>query len=55
MKRWRLVWVATVRAKVSNLDRSAFDEAVRAADEGCPFSRLIAAGSKVTIDAEMEG
>jgi len=45
----------TVRAAVSNLDRDAFDEAVRAADEGCPFSRLVAAGAKVTIDARMEG
>ena len=45
----------TVRAAVSNLDRDAFDEAVRAADEGCPFSRLVAAGAKVTIDAGMEG
>ena len=45
----------TVRAAVSSLDREAFDEAVRAADEGCPFSRLVAAGAKVTIDARMEG
>jgi osmotically inducible protein OsmC len=44
-----------VRARVSSLDREAFDEAVRAADEGCTFSRLIAASAKVTIDAEMEG
>jgi len=45
------------RAEVSwngNLAQEAFDEAVRAADEGCPFSRLIAAGAKVTIDARLE-
>ena len=45
----------TVRAKAPDLAQEAFDEAVRAADEGCPFSRLIAAGAKVTIDARLEG
>jgi lipoyl-dependent peroxiredoxin len=44
----------TVRAKAPGLVQEAFDEAVRAADEGCPFSRLIAAGAKVTIDARLE-
>jgi lipoyl-dependent peroxiredoxin len=44
----------TVRAQAPNLAQEAFDEAVRAADEGCPFSRLIAAGAKVTIDARLE-
>ena len=44
----------TVRAQAPGLGQDAFDEAVRAADEGCPFSRLIAAGAKVTIDARLE-
>ena len=45
----------TVRAQAPSLAQEAFDEAVRAADAGCPFSRLIAAGAKVTIDARLEG
>ena len=44
----------TVRAQAPGLAQEAFDEAVRAADAGCPFSRLIAAGAKVTIDARLE-
>ena len=44
----------TVRARVPALDPEAFDRAVEAADEGCPFSRLIAAGAQVTIDARLE-
>jgi lipoyl-dependent peroxiredoxin len=44
----------TVRVQAPGLEQEAFDEAVRAADEGCPFSRLIAAGAKVTIDARLE-
>jgi organic hydroperoxide reductase OsmC/OhrA len=32
-----------------------FDAIVRAAHEGCPFSQLIEASAKVTIDAELEG
>ena len=44
----------TVRARAPGLAQEAFDEAVRAADAGCPFSRLIAAGAKVTIDARLE-
>jgi osmotically inducible protein OsmC len=44
----------TVRARAPGLAQEAFDEAVRAADDGCPFSRLIAAGAKVTIDARLE-
>jgi lipoyl-dependent peroxiredoxin len=45
----------TVRARAAGLGQDAFDEAVEAAHEGCPFSRLIAAGAKVTIDARLEG
>jgi osmotically inducible protein OsmC len=43
-----------VRARAPGLAEAAFDEAVRAADRGCPFSRLISVGAKVTIDARLE-
>jgi osmotically inducible protein OsmC len=42
----------TVRAAVSGIDEETFAEAVRLADEGCPFSALLKrAGATVTIDA----
>ena len=44
-----------VRARAPGLEQAAFDEAVEAADRGCPFSRLIAAAAKVTINATLEG
>jgi len=44
-----------VRARVPGVDETAFRRAVGAADEGCPFSRLIKAGANVSIDAELEG
>jgi osmotically inducible protein OsmC len=43
-----------VRARVTGIDADAFRRAVDAADEGCPFSILIRATAKVTIDAELE-
>ena len=43
-----------VRARAPGLEQAAFDEAVEAADRGCPFSRLIAAAAKVTINATLE-
>jgi lipoyl-dependent peroxiredoxin len=43
-----------VRARVTGIERGAFDEVVEAADEGCSFSSLIKASAKVTIDAELE-
>jgi osmotically inducible protein OsmC len=43
----------TVRVAASGVERGAeFDRIVRAAHEGCPFSQLIEASAKVTIDAE---
>ena len=39
----------------ADVDRSSFREAVKSADEGCPFSALIKASAKVSIDAELEG
>jgi len=44
----------SVRAR-ANVDERAFRRAVAAADQGCPFSQLIKAGAKVSIDAELEG
>jgi lipoyl-dependent peroxiredoxin len=42
----------TVRATVAGIDESTFVDAVRLADEGCPFSALLKrAGATVTIDA----
>jgi osmotically inducible protein OsmC len=44
-----------VRARVPGIDEEAFETAVAAADEGCPFSLLIRATASVTIDAQLEG
>jgi lipoyl-dependent peroxiredoxin len=38
----------------ADVDRQTFDRAVVEADEGCPFSNLIKASGRVTIDAELE-
>ena len=43
-----------VRAIVRGTDDGAFTDAVRRADEGCPFSALIRASGTVSIDATLE-
>jgi osmotically inducible protein OsmC len=43
------------RARVPGLERGALDDAARAADAGCPFSALIKASGRVTINAKLEG
>jgi lipoyl-dependent peroxiredoxin len=43
------------RARVTGVDRSAFERAAAAADEGCPFSALIRASGRVTVNAQLEG
>ena len=43
------------RARVDGIDEENFRRAVEDADAGCPFSVLIKASAKVSIDAEMEG
>ena len=43
-----------VRARVAGIDEEAFAKVVEAADEGCPFSVLIKASAKVSIDARLE-
>ena len=42
-----------VRARAT-VDEETFHTAVAAADEGCPFSQLIKASARVTIEAELE-
>src|SRR3954454_6629779 len=44
-----------VRVRVAGIDDDAFHRVIEIADEGCPFSSLIKASAKVSIDAEMEG
>ena len=44
----------TARATAPGADEEGFAQAVTAADEGCPFSTLIKASAKVTIDARLE-
>ena len=43
-----------VTARVGGIDASAFAEAVRLADEECPFSALIRASAAVTVNASLE-
>jgi lipoyl-dependent peroxiredoxin len=43
-----------VRARVPGIEKSAFPTIVEEADAGCPFSTLIKASAKVSIDAELE-
>lgn len=42
------------RARVDGIDEENFRRVVEEADAGCPFSVLIKASAKVSIDAEME-
>jgi osmotically inducible protein OsmC len=44
-----------VRVRVPGIDEDAFRRVVTEADEGCPFSTLIRASAKVSIDAKLEG
>jgi lipoyl-dependent peroxiredoxin len=44
-----------VTARADGIDASAFDDAVRIADEDCPFSALIRASAAVTVNARLEG
>jgi osmotically inducible protein OsmC len=42
------------RARVDGIDEEAFRRVVEEADAGCPFSVLIKASARVSIDAELE-
>jgi osmotically inducible protein OsmC len=45
----------TVRAQVPGLDEATFANAVRLADDGCPFSSLLKrSGASVEIDAALD-
>jgi osmotically inducible protein OsmC len=43
------------RARVTGIDGAALQEAAEAASKGCPFSALIEASAKVTVNAQLEG
>jgi osmotically inducible protein OsmC len=43
-----------VRVRVPGVDRDGLAAAVRAADDGCPFSQLIRASAQVTVEAQLE-
>jgi len=43
------------RARGDGIDGSALERAARAADDGCPFSALIAASANVSFNVELEG
>jgi organic hydroperoxide reductase OsmC/OhrA len=44
-----------VRVRVTGIEEDAFRRVIEVADGGCPFSSLIKASAKVSIDAELEG
>jgi osmotically inducible protein OsmC len=43
-----------VKARATGIDPAGLDGAVRAADDGCPFSALIRASASVSVRAELE-
>jgi osmotically inducible protein OsmC len=43
----------TTKAKVPNIDKAKFDELAHNAEVGCPISRLLAPGTKITLDATL--
>ena len=40
-------------ATIPNADKAKFEEAAKAAKDGCPVSRLLAPGTKITMDARL--
>ena len=44
-----------VKARAQGIDADGLEHAVRAADEGCPFSALIRASANVSVRAELAG
>ncbi len=42
-----------LRARIPGADQAAFEKAAKAAEEGCPISKLLKA--KITLDAKLEG
>ena len=43
-----------VRARVTGIDEESFRRVAAEADASCPFSKLIKASAKVSIDAQLE-
>jgi osmotically inducible protein OsmC len=43
----------TTKAKVPNIDKTKFDELAHNAEVGCPISRLLAPGTKISVDATL--
>jgi organic hydroperoxide reductase OsmC/OhrA len=43
-----------VRARADGVDAEGLERAVRAADQGCTFSKLIRASASVSVRAELE-
>ena len=44
----------TVRGRVPGLDQAAFEEAARAAEQGCPISNAIRNNVEITVNATLE-
>jgi osmotically inducible protein OsmC len=42
-----------MRARIPGADQAAFEKAAKAAEEGCPISKLLKA--RITLDAKLEG
>jgi osmotically inducible protein OsmC len=45
----------TVRGRVPGIDGAAFQDAVRAAEQGCPVSNALRGNVEMTVDATLEG
>ena len=43
----------TTKAKVPNIDKAKFDECAHNAEVGCPISRLLSPGTKISLDATL--
>ena len=43
-----------VTARIPNADRTKFETAANTAKAGCPISRLLSPGTKITMDAKLE-
>jgi osmotically inducible protein OsmC len=44
-----------VRGRVPGIDQSAFEQAAKAAGEGCPISGALKGNVEITVDATLEG
>jgi osmotically inducible protein OsmC len=52
---WEISKIAlTTRARVPGIDEQAFQEAARAAKEGCPVSKALAGVGEIILEAKLE-